>query len=289
MTAYSRASALSPLGRLVMEIQSVNRKMLDLTLQLPRDFLRFDIELRKHLSSFLERGQVTLRLSVEANEEESLSVANEVDALKRLQKRWDKICNELRYDSGIVTLPFLVSQMSSTSGIAPQQEGLLQEILKGLTTQTLQGLMQMKQEEGALLVSDITARLKILEEKLLLIEKKKELPFLHYKKKLEERFKEIATLSLEVEERIARELVLLAEKMDVTEEIVRLRAHIQQFSHHLASKEKSVGRTLDFLAQEMHREINTLGAKSSDSEIAMWMIGMKSELDKIREQIQNIE
>jgi uncharacterized protein (TIGR00255 family) len=289
MTAYSRASAPSSLGRLVMEIQSVNRKMLDLTLQLPRDFLRFDIEMRKHLSTFLERGQVTLRLNIETAEGESGSVSNEVDALKGLKNRWEKICRELRYDSKVLDLPFLVSQMSSTSTIGPQQEDLLRETLKGLITQALQSLMQMKCTEGEALASDIKARLKTLEEKLLLIEKKKELPLLHYKKKLEERFKEIASLSQEVEERIARELVMLAEKMDVTEEIVRLRAHIQQFYHHLASKEKSIGRTLDFLAQEMHREINTLGAKSSDSEIASWMIGMKSELDKIREQVQNIE
>jgi uncharacterized protein (TIGR00255 family) len=115
------------------------------------------------------------------------------------------------------------------------------------------------------------------------------MPFDHYRKKLIERLKEMGHLHSEAEERIAREVVLLAEKMDVTEELVRLRAHIEQFRHHLFSPEKAVGRTLDFLTQEMHREINTLGSKSSDSDISLYVVKLKSELDKIREQVQNIE
>jgi uncharacterized protein (TIGR00255 family) len=147
----------------------------------------------------------------------------------------------------------------------------------------------MKETEGHVLATDIEKRLKIIEENIAGIEIKKEDPFVHYRKKLLERLKEIGHLHGEAEERVSREVALLADKMDVTEELVRLRAHLAQFRQHLFSTEKAIGRTLDFLTQEMHREINTLGSKSSDTAISLYVVRIKSELDKIREQVQNIE
>jgi uncharacterized protein (TIGR00255 family) len=285
MTAYSRRR----LGRYVVEIHSVNRKMLDLSVYLPKEFLRFDIPIRKWLGKALERGQVTLRLNLEREAEGQVPYV--LSQLKGLKASWEKICLELGFDGKqMVNLPFLVSQLQSAPpSDANEDEEVILSSLKEVVEGALQDLLQMKEVEGKTLVLDMQKRLKIIEENCAAIELKKELPLHHFRSKLLERLKEIGGLHAEVEERVAREVALLADKMDITEEIVRLRAHLEQFRHHLVAPEKAVGRTLDFLTQEMHREVNTLGSKSSDTEISLFVVKMKSELDKIREQVQNIE
>ena len=291
MTAYSRASVSSPMGRFVIEIHSVNRRMLDMSLYLPKDLLRFDIEIRKWLSQFLDRGQITLRLTLQSEGVGNKLFSNYALQLKALKEGWDKIAKDLGYDPGkMVDLPFLVSQLQTNpSTESKEEEETLKNSLKEAVDIALQELMQMKEAEGKVLALDIQKRLKLIEENISAIELKKEFPLAHYRKKLTDRLKEIGHLHAEAEERIIREVALLAEKLDVTEELVRLRTHIDQFRKHLASHEKAIGRTLDFLTQEMHREINTLGSKSADSEISTFVVKIKGELDKIREQVQNIE
>lgn len=290
MTAYSRVSVSSEWGRLVAEIHSVNRKMLDMSLYLPKDLLRFDIEIRKWINQSLERGQITLRLALQ-NEDVSDKIFSYSIQLKALKEGWDKLARELGYDPvKVVDLPFLVSQLQAMpSFVSKEDDVTLKALLKETIESALRELLQMKEVEGKTLAHDIQERLKLIEESIVVIELKKELPLTYYRTKLIDRLKEVGQLHAEAEERIVREVVLLAEKMDVTEELVRLRAHIEQFQRHLLSSEKAVGRTLDFLTQEMHREINTLGAKSADSEISLHVVKIKSELDKIREQVQNIE
>lgn len=291
MTAYSRSSVSSPVGRLVVEIHSVNRKMLDMSLHLPRDLLRFDIEMRKWLSKSLERGQVTLRLSLQSEGVGGKLFSDTLNQLKVLKGSWEKLCSELGYDSQrMIDLPFLVGQLQSNSSIETKEdEEAIKSALKEAIDNALKDLMLMKEGEGMVLSSDIQKRLKAIEENILAIEQKKELPLLHFRRKIEERLKEFSLLQIEMEERVVREVALLSDKMDITEELVRLHAHIDQFRLHLHSPEKAIGRTLDFLTQEMHREINTLGSKSCDSEISLFVVKIKSELDKIREQVQNIE
>jgi uncharacterized protein (TIGR00255 family) len=291
MTAYSRASASTPFGRFVVEIHSVNRKMLDMSLYLPKDLLRFDVEMRKWLSQSLERGQVTLRLNVQSEGMTGKLLSNYSTQLKGLKDGWEKLARELGYDpSKTIDLSFLVTQLQTlpASETKEEEEGI-KKALKEVVEKALQDLMQMKETEGNTLVQDIQKRLKIIEENLVVIESNKEEPLVRYRKKLIERLKDVGHLHGEAEERIAREVALLAEKMDITEELVRLKAHIEQFRKTLSSHEKAVGRTLDFLTQEMHREINTLGSKSTDSDISLNVVRIKSELDKIREQVQNIE
>jgi uncharacterized protein (TIGR00255 family) len=290
MTAYSRASVTSSLGRFIIEIHSVNRKMLDMSLYLPKDLLRFDIAVRKWLSQSLERGQVTLRLTLHT-EEVGHKLSTYSVQLKALKEGWEKLALEIGYDPiKVIDLPFLVSQMQMMPpSESREEEETFKASLKEAVDAALQDLMQMKETEGNILVLDIQKRLKMIEENIAAIELKKELPLAHYRKKLIERLKEVGPMQGEAEERISREIALLADKMDVTEELVRLRAHIEHFRQHLLSQEKAVGRTLDFLTQEMHREINTLGSKSADCEISLYVVKIKSELDKIREQVQNIE
>lgn len=290
MTAYSRFSASSLLGSFVVEIHSVNKKMLDMSIHMPRDLLRFDIEVRKWLGSSLERGQITLRLSLQSEGVGNKLFSSTLSQLKNLKGNWEKLCLELGFPKQMIDLPFLVNQMQTAPLIeSKEDEESVRASLKNAIENALQDLMQMKETEGKALHSEIEKRLKIIEENISVLELKKDQPLEHFRKKLTDRLKEIGQQQIEMDERIAREVALLADKMDVTEELVRLRGHIEQFRVHLLSQERSIGRTLDFLTQEMHREINTLGSKSSDSEISLYVVKIKSELDKIREQVQNIE
>jgi uncharacterized protein (TIGR00255 family) len=290
MTAYSRVSAHAPFGHFVIEIHSVNRKMLDMSIYLPKNFLCFDIEVRKWLSNVLERGQVTLRLTMQ--DEGGKFFSNSLVQLKSLKEGWEKLCRELSYDPKVmIDLSFLVNQLRDLPVVeSKEEEEATKAVLKEAVQSALAQLTQMKETEGKALVLDIQKRLKIIEENISAIELKKEIPLVHFQKKLLERLKDIGQLHhVETEDRIAREVALLAEKMDITEELVRMRAHIDQFRNPLFSSEKAVGRTLDFLTQEMHREVNTLGVKSSASDISLCVLKIKTELDKIREQVQNIE
>ena len=150
MTAYSRASVSSPIGRCVIEIHCVNRKMLDMSLHLPRELLRFDIEMRKWLSKSLERGQVTLRLSLQSEGTNANAFSNTLQQLKTLKQSWEKVCSELGYDAQrMIDLPFLVNQMqpvSSTENNGDEEE--IKAALKEAIDAALKDLMKMKEAEG---------------------------------------------------------------------------------------------------------------------------------------------
>jgi uncharacterized protein (TIGR00255 family) len=286
MTAYGRASRTAPIGRWVVEIHSVNRKMLDVHVHLPKEFLLFDRDVRKWVGEGVQRGQVTVRIFMQDEGQVSPHYA---ELLKDQKKNWEKIANELGYDPRqAVNLNFLVSQMHGLAlADVLQEEDALRSSLKETVEEALEEATRMKEREGAALSHDILKRLKLIDHCIPKILERSSLAVERYREKLRERLREFS--GAECDERILREVVLFAEKLDITEELTRLRSHLDQFYRLLGSDEKSVGRTLDFLTQEMHREINTLASKSSDAEVSFLAVTMKSELEKIREQIQNIE
>ena len=288
MTAYARETVPSFFGRFVMEIQSVNRKGLDMSMHFPKGFSRFETQLRKEISSALERGQVVLRLSLEADAASASSC--ELGALKRLKQHWERVAEGLGYNEAAIDLSFLISQWDSSASLfTDEEEKELSKILQELLCQSLTALVAMKKEEGLALAADVMVRLERIEEHLTRVETRRDTPQTHYREKLLAKLAEMQMLDVDMQQRLTKEVILLAEKSDVTEEIVRLKVHLGKYRQLLRSSEKSVGRTLDFLAQEMHREMSTLGAKSADAEISSECIAMKSELEKIREQVQNIE
>ncbi|MBS0652048.1 MAG: YicC family protein [Verrucomicrobia bacterium] len=291
MTAYGRFSKEAPFGRLVVEIHSVNRKMLDLSIYLPKDFLRFEVEVRKWLMTQLERGQVTVRISLQHDGGGERIYEDTLRQLHTIKAGWDKIASMLGLDpKKEVDLKFLVDQMQAFNPIEQEKDDeAIREALKDAVFGALNELMRMKEHEGKVLAADMEGRLSLVQSTLQSIEAKKEGPLLRYQQKIRERLQEIGPLTSEVEDRVHREIALLAEKADVTEEIVRANSHIQQFQTHLKTAEKAIGRTLDFLVQEMNREANTLAAKSMETEISLAVVNIKSELEKIREQVQNIE
>lgn len=286
MTGFGRAVFDAPFGKLTVEIQSVNRKFLEVFISLPKEFSRFEQEIRKWVGDVVSRGQVSVRIFLIPNVSALEGLLPDVHTLKSLKKGWEKISQELSLDPKEINLPFLMQHLP----IQQRQDLARDEDLPFLQRpvhEALQNLLKMKEIEGKALAQDLGGRLKELER--MIEEVKKATPDATQKmrQKLIERMEEVLKASGDNEERLLREVAIFAERVDVAEEITRFHSHVAQFKGLL--KESSVGRKMDFLIQEMGREVNTIGSKSMEAKISHLVVDMKSELEKMREQVQNIE
>jgi uncharacterized protein (TIGR00255 family) len=300
MTGYARITRSVALGEWCIEIHSVNRKMLDITINMPKELLRFEHGIRRLIANSTTRGQLTVRIYAPVG---TLFQAT-LPLLHTVKNFWQQTAEELGFDpKREVTLHFLVQQLQlfpHQSTIEENEE--IEALLYELVTAALLELKEMKRREAKTLQEDMESRLHTIEHSLEKVFKRSSLVQEQQRQKLEEKLREFS-LSKEVEAKLLHEIaVFIVDKLDITEEITRLRSHISQFFNYMQVQEKSeapkkgeapkgeaIGRTLDFLIQEMYREINTLGSKSMDIEISPEVIVMKSELEKIREQVQNIE
>ena len=283
MTGYGRSSISLADGRVVLEIHCVNKRALEFNVNLPRSYLYYDLLLRDWLRQEISRGQVTVRLHFERDEKGETVGVPSGRALKQLKERWEKAAASLGFDPKTeVTLSFLLEQMPST-----MCEELSEEQLKEMVKEAFADLNKMKEKEGTALEKDLRKCIDHMRKTLKEVEKAAPKVIKRFEERLKEKIEGFSTGDFD--EKLAREVILFADKVDVNEEIVRLNSHFDQVFIYLSGKEKSVGRTLEFLTQEMHRELNTLSAKVADSDLVHKVVGMKNELGKIREQVQNIE
>jgi len=285
MTAYARATLKTSQGHWLLELHSLNRKGIDVNLQLPPDCLALEIEIRKFFLEQLVRGQLTVRLGFTPDLEE-LQTA-QLEPLRRLQKSWNHVALELGYPpKEAVTFAFLTEQAARSRGVSC--DSIVFKTLQPLFIEAFAALVQMKEREGSLLQTVLVEHLKKIGDFAQLIAKRAPEVLAHYTKRLQEKMREFADMP-DSEDRILRELSFFAEKSDITEELERLQAHRIQFQERLVSLEKSVGKLLDFLLQEMAREANTICSKSVDAAMTHLAVEMKGEIEKMREQVQNIE
>lgn len=275
MTGFGRAAS----GALTVEIQSVNRKFLEVSVSLPREFSSFEQQIRKLIAEKISRGQVFVRIFIT---EEKFSLPN-TKLLKELKKHWQTIAKEVGTDPKEITLAFLLQNLSSKPEISKKEEGALEKVIES----ALEELLKMKKVEGKALAKDLSDKLQLLSKLLEKIEKHAPDATTRMRQRLSEKLSEIFQGGPEVEERLLREVAVFAEKVDIAEEITRLQSHFSQFKETL--KGEGVGRKMDFLIQEIGREINTIGSKSMESAITRLVVEMKSELEKMREQVQNLE
>ncbi len=287
MTGFGRALLDASFGRIVVEIQSVNRKYLEMLISLPKEYSRFEQDLRKWIGEKISRGQLSVRVYVARSLKNPNASLPSFEQLRELKEGWDDLACRLGYDKMAVDLPFLTQQLAAMPPAELSKDEDI-EPLKRCALEALGSLLAMKRTEGKALSRDIEQRLQTMEHAVLQIEQTVPETVLRMKKKLQERIAEAAPALLDNDERMLREIALLAEKVDISEEITRFRSHVVQF-HELLKTKAAVGRKMDFLVQEIGREINTMGSKSLEAKIARLVVDMKSELEKIREQIQNIE
>jgi uncharacterized protein (TIGR00255 family) len=288
MTGFGRGEASSDGISISVELRTVNSRFLEFTARLPRSLSLREHEIKEFVRRRISRGKVNLLANVERDGPGTLPVAINVAAAKA----YVKLLNRLRTTTRIRETVKL-EHLLQFSDIFEQRE--LEntdekewEILQQALNAALEGLEFMRRNEGGELEKDFCGRIALLEEKLAQVEglSKAQVPV--ERARLRERITQLLEKENVDEGRLEMELAMLADRLDVTEECVRFRSHNKFFLEAIASKE-AAGRKLNFLIQEMNREANTIGSKSSATEIAHIVVGMKEELEKIREQLQNIE
>jgi uncharacterized protein (TIGR00255 family) len=291
MTAYGRACVVCALGRLTVEIQSVNRKHLEINTFLPKELLRYDTDIKKWLGAAIHRGQVNVKVFAAFDRLSPLVVTPNLPLAKQIKAAWDLIAQELDLS---VKQGFTLEMLASEPGILQYEEDdhdeeLFRDNLQQAVMQALKQLVAMKEREGSALHDDIQGRSAKLAILVADIAKKAPGATARYRQRLIERLEEVMPGRVESDERLLREVCLYAERIDIEEELTRFHSHLQQFEALLNSQKPAVGKTVEFLVQELNRETNTIGSKSSDIDVTHLVVDIKSELERIREQIQNVE
>lgn len=281
MTGFGVARGKVGRTHILVEARSVNHRFCEVGLRFPGRFASLEPETTRFIRQRFSRGKFDLFLREEAasREEEEIQLSKKAYHLLR------KIHQKLDLD-GRITLADLLTfrQIFFSRGPQDETEAMRRPLLKMIGA-ALSGLQKMREREGRGLQKWLEGRTKRLSALLASIEKQAGRRGKDYRQKLKKKMKEVGGLE---EERLMREVAIMADKGDVTEEIVRLRSHLKEFERLLHARE-SVGRKFDFLAQEMGREINTIGSKAQGVRLAHEVIEFKSELERVREQIQNIE
>ena len=293
MTGFGRGEYSDEISKVTVEIRSVNHRYLDIYVKMPRRYSFAEETIKSAIKERLHRGKVEVSVSVD-NVGKSDS---DVRLDKELAARYYNVLSELRdsFDFGEesrVSLS-LLSKMPDvivTTPAAEDEEAMVKRLL-GATSKALDDFCSMREAEGEKLAADLLVRADTIQRIRDSIEKRAPEIEKEYAAKFKARVEEILGGVYEVpEERIALEAAIFADKANITEELVRLGSHISQLRKFLRSDgREAVGKKIDFLIQEMNREANTIGSKSNDREITSKMLDLKAEIEKVREQVQNIE
>ena len=291
MTGYGRAKAVRNGRSITVEVRSVNNRYLDFTAKMPRAYIFAEDAMKALVQKYVSRGKVDVFVTVEnQGAEETVVTLNEplaksyLDALRQLQHIGgaDFIKSNI-YVTDLARLPDVL-----TVTMAEEDLEALSGDLCAVLEDALRAHTAMREKEGARLAEDIRRRLDAIEALTQLVEARSPQTVAEYGEKLLSRMREVLQSTAIDESRILTEAAVFADKVAVDEETVRLRSHLSQLREMLESA-VPVGRKLDFLIQEVNRESNTIGSKCSDLQIARDVVELKAEIEKIREQVQNIE
>ena len=290
MTGYGRGECAQDGFKLTVELSSVNRKQAEVSVTLPRELDMLETQIRDVVNRSVARGRVNVRVSLHAAEGK-LSARKHINhaLAKDYATELAKLAKSLKL-YGEITLDQVLRApgVFHTDEELAETEDLWPAVEKSLN-QGLAALLKMREREGAHLVKDLAARIGVMRAAVEKVQKQAPVTAENYRQNLLERIKSAGIENIAPDdERLLKEIVLFADRSDISEELTRLQSHFQQFADCVKSKEP-VGRTLDFLAQEMNREINTIGSKANDAVIAREVVTLKAELEKFREQAMNVE
>lgn len=271
-----------------VEIKTVNHRYLDYNIRMPRNLGKFEDEVRKTISKRLSRGRVDLYISFSSRHAGAQTVVlNEIlldaylDKLREIART-----KEIRDDISIMQMARLPELLTVEE--EHEDEEFLRRLLLDAVDSAIDGLLKMREMEGRALCEDMDARLTKLLDITVTVDQRSENVVEEYREKLKTRITELLKDVTLDETKLANEVAFFADRSSIDEEAVRLKSHISQMRKMMKEKEPQ-GRKLDFLIQEMNREINTIGSKSADIEISRAVIEAKSEIEKLREQVQNLE
>lgn len=288
MTAYGRASREFSQGRFEVEIQGINRRHLEIHLNLPKELLRFEQDVRKWIGAKVTRGQISLYLNWRGAEGKVLAITPNIPLAKALKQAWMTIAKELH-----IAQELTLEMLKDEKGILLHEEAVgdeneIKNALKEVVEEALDAFEGMRKKEGSLLSTDFASRLALLKQYIEKIQELSKDATSGYREKLLERLKELFA-GAENEERVLKEVALFAERIDITEEIVRFRSHLEQLETALSQEKEAKGKRCEFLLQELGRETNTIGSKTNLAPLSSLVVECKCELERLREQVQNIE
>lgn len=288
MTGYGRSEVEQNGRKVTLEISSVNHRYCDLNIRMPRSFTQLEDKIREIIKKRVSRGKIDVSIYITSQTDDDLEVIiNEPVCHKSIQGlRYIAEKFKLKDDLALSHI-LSIGDAFSIHKKAGDLDAIM-DIIETALNEALDSLIEMRIKEGNMLREDILNKLSLLNEIVLEIEKRSCLVVDEYKKKLEARLKLLLPDVSIDPSRIAQEVVIYADKCAIDEELTRLKSHISQIITISESKEPS-GRKLDFLMQEMNREANTIGSKANDSMITNYVVELKTEIEKIREQVQNIE
>ncbi len=288
MTGYGRGENVADGRRIVFEIKSVNHKFFEFSARLPKGYLFLEDRLKAYVQSRVSRGKVDVFLQIETLEE----TGAEVTVNRPLAEGYVKALRELKELCGLqddVSLSLLARYPDLLSvHKAPEDEDAVWEAVLKAAGPAVDSFLSMRETEGRRLKGDVLEKAEKVEGLVGRVEEITPETVSEYRERLQAKIQELLEDNRFDEQRVLTEVAVFADKVAVDEETVRLRSHIKQLRSLLESPEP-VGRKIDFLIQEMNREANTIGSKSVNSKIAYLVVDMKSEIEKIREQVQNIE
>ena len=287
MTGFSRSEMKNGEMECVIETRSVNNRFLDISVRLPRKLMEIELKIKKKVKEKFSRGSMEINISFNNEKKEVNLTAN-----LEMANVYKKILEELRTSLGMkqeIDLKDLLKFREIIKYELPEEnvDELWEMIEKNLDI-ALKKLQENRLLEGTVLLEDILSRIKSILEKVEYIKGQQPMILENYKKKLAERLLKLLEGKKTDEDRLLQEAAILADRSDISEEIVRLESHLKQFVI-LTKGHEAIGRQLEFLNQEMLREANTITSKANDYKVSQSVVKIKAELEKIREQIQNIE
>ena len=288
MTGFGRAEPIDEEKRITVEMKSVNHRYLDVNMRMPKKFSVFEASIRSLLKEYIQRGKVDVFITCEDYTQSRVSVKYNREIAQQYLGYLQEMSRDFQL-SGEINAALLsrypeVLTMEEQTEDEDEMWGALEGVIRNAAVR----FVEARTKEGIELKRDILDKLEKMEEKVELVEKRSPDIIKEYREKLETKVKELlADMQME-ESRIAAEVILYADKICTDEETVRLKSHIKHTKSVLDEKE-GIGRKLDFIAQEMNREANTILSKANDLETSNLAIDLKTEIEKIREQIQNIE
>ncbi|MCA1797349.1 MAG: YicC family protein [Geobacteraceae bacterium] len=288
MTGYGKGNSITDSARYTAEIKTVNHRYTDVSVKLPRALMFLENEVKNWVTSVLHRGKVDVYLSREGDAVEVLRPQLNAGVAEAYVQVYQELIDRFGLAQDI-PISMLAAQKDVVVLSEPEIDASnAREGLKHAVTEALEATVQMRRTEGKSMEEDIVVRLQTLEELLHAIEVRTPQVVEEWQQKLHKRLDNLLQEAEVDPQRVAQEVAVFADRCDISEEVVRFNSHIAQMRD-LLTQSGAIGRQMDFLLQELNREANTMGSKSNDAELTRNVVTLKAELEKIREQVQNIE
>ncbi|EAT59198.1 YicC/YloC family endoribonuclease [Chlorobium ferrooxidans] len=291
MTGYGSAESVENGVRTLVELRSVNNRFAEISVKLPRQLLSFELEVREMIRAHFQRGKISAFIQVQLDEEQPIAVSVNASKVKAYKGLLETLQREAQLTTP-VTLEHLLRfpEVFDNGTTSLDQIEKLWPVAKKLLQEAIDRLKAMRRREGEELMVDFSVRIAEIEQTLALVSTLSAENLEAVRKRLAAKVEVIASKDLAYSrDRLEMELVLAADKLDITEELTRFASHNKFFLEELGNDESGTGRKLNFLLQEQLREANTIASKSQNAEISQKMVRIKEELEKVREQLQNIE